>query len=525
MPAPDRPLAAASATRWAPVVALALGALYALTRSRVHTWDAIAYAARAAGDPLLADRYLSTALFHPHHLLYAPLAVTAYRALAPLGLARDPVVPLQLMSAAFGALSAWLAGRLALRLGAGPGRALWVTVAVGVSNAVWRFSTEALVMVPSLAFLLLGAWMAAGARSRATWFCAGLAFAGAMLIHQSAVVFCAAATVGLVLVARAGRLVPGAPLAFALGWIVPAGMAYLAVGIAETGGFSPAALASWMFTAGHRSTSLHSTPATVVRETAVGLTEAWVTLAPLRDMNDPRTAGPLRWPAVLATIVGAASAATAAFAALPGLARALRSREPLVTMLFAGATATAGLVAAFQPWNHAYWVYFPPVVGALVAARLPRIPAWGRPAALLAIAAVAAVNLVARTLPAMDPARAPYADLVRFARAHFGPGDRLICGGSASPIGEGVIVFPYVAQVPVVLTPIPGRRDQELRFERLVDEAFSGAASGHAVFVTADAVAPLRRHRPGFAIRTVGTLRGIEVYRVTPAAPPTPRSP
>jgi len=507
--------------RWAPAAALALGVAYALTRSRVHTWDAIAYAARAAGDPLLADRYLSTALFHPHHLLYAPLAVVAHRVLAPLGLARDPVVPLQLMSAAFGALAVWLAGRLALRLGAGPRRALWLMVAVGVSNAVWRFSTEALVMIPSLAFLLLGAWMAAGARSRAGWCCAGFGFAGAMLIHQSAVVFAAAATVGLLLVGRAGRVPSGAALAFALGWIVPAGLAYLAVGIAETGGLSPAALASWMFTAGHRSTSLHAAPAAVARETAVGVTEAWVTLAPLRDMGGPRA---FAWPAALATMVGAAGAGAAALAALPGLVRAVRSREPVVTMLLAGAAATAGLVAAFQPWNHAYWVYFPPVCGALVAARLPRVPAWGRALTWVAIAAVATVNLVARTLPAMDPARAPYADLVRFARDHFDPGDRLICGGSASAIGEGVIVLPFFARTPVVLAPIPGRRDQELRFEHLVDEALAGVASGHAVFATGDALAPLRRHRPDVAIRPVGTLRGIEVYRVTPTAPATPRS-
>lgn len=515
----------ASALRWAPVAALALGALYVVTRSRIHTWDAIAYAARASNDPLLADRYLSTALFHPHHLLYSPLAVAAHRALAPLGLTRDPVVPLQLMSAAFGALSAWLAGLLARRLGAEPRLALGVTIAVGVSNAVWRFSTEALVMVPSLAFLLLGAWMAAGARSRAGWLGAGMGFAGAMLIHQSAVVFAAAATLALWLAGRAGRLVPGAPLAFAIGWAVPAGLAYLAVGIAETGGASPGALAGWMFTAGHRSTSMLATPAGVLRETAIGLTEAWVTLAPLREPRDLGGAGLRFGPAALATLLGAAGAAAAALAALPGLARAVRSREPVVTMLLAGGLATVGLVAAFQPWNHAYWVYLPPLGVAIVAAHLPRLPAWARAAAFLAVAAVATVNLFARALPAMDADRAPYADLIAFSREHFAPGDRLVCGGSASPIGEGVIALPFFARVPVVLTPTPGRPEQVTRFERLVDEAFSAAAPGHGVYVTADAVAPLRRARPGIAIRAVGTVRGIEIYRVTPTPTPIPRSP
>jgi hypothetical protein len=54
-----------------------------------------------------------------------------------------------------------------------------------------------------------------------------------------------------------------------------------------------------------------------------------------------------------------------------------------------------------------------------------------------------------------------------------------------------------------------------------VDEAFSVAAPGHAVFVTADAVEPLRRLRSGISIQPVGTVRGLEFFRVatTPATP------
>jgi hypothetical protein len=496
------------------VVALALAALYVLTRSRVHTWDAIAYAARASDDPLLADRYLSTGLFHPHHLLYAPLAVAVHRVLAPLGLARDPMLPLQLLSAACGASSAWLAGRLAARLGATPGRALWATTVVGVSNAVWRFSTEALVMVPSLACLVTGAWAAAGARSRAGWWIAGVAFAGAALVHQSAVVFAAAATAALLWAGRGGRLTPGARTAFTLGWTLPVGLAYLAVGIAETGGWSPARLADWAFTAAHRSTSVHATLLSVARDTALGLSEAWVTLAPLRGLGGAGGVGPWRLAGLVAVVGGALAAVIAVLPALPALARAVRSHEIVVAMLIAGGVATGGLIAAFQPWNHAYWVYFPALGAALVAARLPRVPPSARRAARVAVAAVAAVNLVARALPAMDPSRATYADLVSFARGHFPPGSRLICGGSASPIGEGVIALPFFARVPVVLAPLPGDRDQALRFARLVDEALAGADQRHALFVTADAIAPLRGVRPGLAVQAVGTLRDLEVYRI-----------
>ena len=514
---PRRPLAEA-------LVAAGLCALYLVTRSRIHTWDALAYAARAAGDPLLADRYFSTRLFHPHHLLHAPLALAAHRALAPLGLARDPVLPLQILSALAGTLAAWLAGRLAVRLGASEARALLVTAAVGLSNAVWRFSTEALVMVPSLACLMLSAWLAAGTRTRARWLASGVALAGALLIHQSAAVFAAGASLALLAAVRGGRARAGAALAFTLGWAVPAALAYLAVGRIETGSLSPAALARWMTTAGSRATSTHLPLAAVLRETASGLAESWVTLAPLRALRAAGAATPGAGLGALAAVIGLGGLAAAALASLGSLGRAARAGDPVVAALIAGAAANAALVAAFQPWNHAYWVFVPALAVTLIAASLPPLSRRASRAVPLVIAAVALVNLFARALPATDPARAPYADLVAFAGRHLRPGDRLVSGGVTSPIAEGIIAFPYFARVPVVLAPTPGNAEEAARFARLANEALA-AGSGARVFVTADALAPLLAARPDVVPRPIGTLRGMTIYRVDRAEAASPASP
>src|SRR6267378_8348812 len=103
----------------------AFAILWWLSRSRVHGWDAVSYAARAADHPLLSERYLSTRLLHPHHLLYLPLArivVAAANALsggthAALSAAdHDPFAPLQFLSAAGAGLVVALVG-LTLREG------------------------------------------------------------------------------------------------------------------------------------------------------------------------------------------------------------------------------------------------------------------------------------------------------------------------------------------------------------------------------------------------------------------------
>src|SRR5206468_10262656 len=118
-------------------------------------------------------------------------------------------------------------------------------------------------------------------------------------------------------------------------------------------------------------------------------------------------------------------AAGLALAALPSLLRALRAGPVVVPMLVAGALANTTLIAAFQPWNHAYWVFVPAVAGALIACALPPLPARTRRAAPFVLAAVALVNL-GRALPATRTANAPYADLISFGRTQRRSGYRLL---------------------------------------------------------------------------------------------------
>src|SRR5262249_43155235 len=160
--------------------------VYLLTLHHAHGWDSIAYTARSVADPLLSERYLSSRLFHPHHLLYVPLLLPA-QGLAALLRGAPFAAPAgeaaftapMVRNALLGGLSAGLAGALAARLGASPRRAFAVALAVGVSNAVWRYATEVEVMVPALCALLAAAWLLAsasrpGERTRAQAVLAGL---------------------------------------------------------------------------------------------------------------------------------------------------------------------------------------------------------------------------------------------------------------------------------------------------------------------------------------------------------------
>ena len=118
----------------------ALGALflagYALTLSRAHDWDSLAYAARIAGDPLLSEKYLSTRFFHPHHLLYGVFGSPTRALLVPLGLGRDPLLPLQVADCVLGAGCAVLVGALVQAATGRTARAILVAAAAGLSNAV-----------------------------------------------------------------------------------------------------------------------------------------------------------------------------------------------------------------------------------------------------------------------------------------------------------------------------------------------------------------------------------------------------
>ena len=135
-------------------VSAAFLAVYLLTRAQVHGWDSLAYAARAAGDPLLSEKFLSTRYFHPHHLLYVPFAQGCRAALGWLPGA-DLLAPLQWANSLLGAGCVLLAGLIVRALGGGPGRALFAAAAVGFANGVWTYATAVEVMIPALFCLLL----------------------------------------------------------------------------------------------------------------------------------------------------------------------------------------------------------------------------------------------------------------------------------------------------------------------------------------------------------------------------------
>lgn len=171
------------------IVALLLlagfAALYVLTRTGVHTFDALSYTYDVEYKPLLE-------VFHPHHLLYGPagkLAVTVAQMLGYTGRSDQPIQALNALAGALGVLALWrfgvcFSGRRWLSLGAAS--------LIGMCFAYWFYATEVEVYTLAALFLSVCLWMLAKLEQQRTvgrLILLGLALAGAVMFHQTNVLF------------------------------------------------------------------------------------------------------------------------------------------------------------------------------------------------------------------------------------------------------------------------------------------------------------------------------------------------
>lgn len=192
--------------------ALAAGAaaLLLALRAAEQSPDALdyAYAARGGHD-----------LFHPHHLLFAPLVRLVLAALAPLGRGGDAILAGQIHNVAW-AVAALLAARaLVRRAGGSPALASGAALFLLVTRGFWVYATQVEVYVPALACLAVTALLASGPAAGAAGVVTGareapplgtrraaaaaLALALAVLYHQTSALF--AAPLAALCVARRGR--------------------------------------------------------------------------------------------------------------------------------------------------------------------------------------------------------------------------------------------------------------------------------------------------------------------------------
>ncbi len=492
--------------------------IYAATLTRIHTWDAMAYAARAAGNPLVSERFLSTSFWHPHHLLYMALAAPWSRALTALGLhGPGGMIPLQLLSALFGAGVVAMTAVIVRRTSGSDTRAWTAALGAGISNALWRYSTAVEVMTASLFFLLLGAYLLLDRRRALRSLGAGACLAAAILIHQIAVLFAAGFLLGLLprwVRERGGRrawwMAAAAAAALAAG-------VYLVVGRLALGITTPAGFADWMTEVRNRA-HFEGTPlVSTLAFTARTLVESIVTPAPAVALRH-QGASPWTEAGTALSILGAVGVGALA---VRFRGRPRREDAPWFGGLVLGGALTVAFIAWFEPLNLEYAVYLVPFAWIAVlggAARPeaapdgPRLRRWAAPALLL----LAAANLAGSILPERHAERAPYHDLWAFAEAHFRPGDVFILGRDDGDLQMALMVFPLAGGVRTLAFPTGASPAGVARFWDEVREALSAGGGSvprlYCLARTAPAVQAAVSGRPDRTV--VGRLRGSEVVRL-----------
>ena len=171
---------------WLWLVGVAALIVYAATLTDVHTYDAYSYAAAVQTKPVVET-------FHPHHLLYAPLGSAVNQLAQAFGYTGMALLPLQWLNALAGALGvtiwAWVVERLTQRRSL----ALLGAVLLGATFAWWRYAVEVEVYTLAALFLMLGLGfllqiLTTPLRLR-LWFGLAVAHAGAMLFHQTNVLW------------------------------------------------------------------------------------------------------------------------------------------------------------------------------------------------------------------------------------------------------------------------------------------------------------------------------------------------
>lgn len=177
-------------------------ALYVLTLTDVHTYDALSYI-------LDVERKPWQELFHPHHLAYGPLGALIHAVASGLGWSGGAERLLQLTNALAGAIGVTLFGVLIGRLSGRNQQQTWAwqpallgTLLLASSFAYWYYAIEVEVYTIAAVFLIVAlALMLRAARTPASpSLAAGLGFVQgvAVLFHQTNVLLSLPAGLALI---------------------------------------------------------------------------------------------------------------------------------------------------------------------------------------------------------------------------------------------------------------------------------------------------------------------------------------
>ncbi|OAN45005.1 hypothetical protein A6A03_02295 [Chloroflexus islandicus] len=217
-------------SRWlAPLLGVVFVALYLLTLTKVHTYDALSYV-------LDVDRKPWPELFHPHHLLYGPLGALIRWLATGLGWQGSAELWLQAVNALAGAAGVVLLFLLGRAVTGSTIAALAAALSVGWSYAYWYYAVEVEVYTLAAVALIAALWLLAAIARRPRWqtaFWLGVAHGVAVLGHQTNALLAVPAlvTLGLAVSDHRDRLRLAMAYLLPLGFIVGGAYLWVAFGV------------------------------------------------------------------------------------------------------------------------------------------------------------------------------------------------------------------------------------------------------------------------------------------------------
>jgi Dolichyl-phosphate-mannose-protein mannosyltransferase len=230
-------------------VVLFLGALllYLATLTQVHTFDALSYVTSVERKPW-------TELFHPHHLAYGPLGALALALGHALGYAGGAALPLQLVNAVAGAAGVALFFSIVRRVMGRLDLGVAAALLLGTAYAYWYYAVEIEVYTVAALFLLLCLGLLVELIKRPTRYTLlllGIAQGGAVLFHQTNLLFCIPVLVSLIVQRLAGRSASRAydkrgVIVYGLALALTVGLPYLFVAVVVSGFRSWGEFAAWL---------------------------------------------------------------------------------------------------------------------------------------------------------------------------------------------------------------------------------------------------------------------------------------
>ena len=178
-------------------IAVLIGCLatvvYLATLTSDYYWDGITFALQI--EKVAKGDRGAELLFHQNHLLYNAIGFVLYRAALAAGIAVRAIQVLQITNAFVGGLAVAVFFRLTERATRSRYVAVVCSAALAASAAWWKISTDADAYILTYLLILVCAANLIGDTPRVA--IAGLALAGAMLVHEMASLFYPAALLAI----------------------------------------------------------------------------------------------------------------------------------------------------------------------------------------------------------------------------------------------------------------------------------------------------------------------------------------